>query len=122
MGQVARSIRPASRAGTAARTWLNTPDVLARENFASALVNSPAMTAARPGSDALPHGCRRPRRKRSLATILQGDAPGRVATQLAAYLDGNGDSALGALSVENFEERMRGAAYLTMAMPAYQLN
>jgi len=26
------------------------------------------------------------------------------------------------LSGENYEERVRGAAYLTMAMPAYQLN
>ena len=31
------------------------------------------------------------------------------------------DAALAALSGENADERIRGAAYLTMAMPAYQL-
>ena len=41
--------------------------------------------------------------------------------KLEAYLAGAESAALGALSVENFDQRMRGGAYLTMAMPAYQL-
>jgi hypothetical protein len=39
-----------------------------------------------------------------------------------SYLSGSDQAALGMLSAENFDERVRGAAYLTMAMPAYQLN
>ena len=59
---------------------------------------------------------------RSLAqTILQGDASPASLANLEAFLDGHGTSANGALSGENYEERLRGAAYLTMAMPAYQL-
>jgi hypothetical protein len=54
--------------------------------------------------------------------ILQGDAAPASTAKLQAYLEGNDNSALGQLSGENFEERMRGAAYLSMAMPAYQLN
>jgi hypothetical protein len=57
-----------------------------------------------------------------VATILQGDASPFSFTQLTGYLNGANTSALGMLSVENREERLRGAAYLTMAMPAYQLN
>jgi hypothetical protein len=55
-------------------------------------------------------------------TILQGDASPTSLANLEAYLDGHGTSANGMLSGENFEERIRGAAYLTMAMPAYQLG
>jgi hypothetical protein len=55
------------------------------------------------------------------ATILQGDVSSASTSQLAAYLSGTNVSALAALSGENADERIRGAAYLTMAMPAYQL-
>jgi hypothetical protein len=55
------------------------------------------------------------------ATILQDDVSPASVTQLDAYLGGRGVSALAGLSVENADERVRGAAYLTMAMPAYQL-
>jgi hypothetical protein len=55
-------------------------------------------------------------------TILQGDASPASLAGVANYLDGSGTSAGGTLSGENFEERMHGAAYLTMAMPAFQLN
>jgi hypothetical protein len=54
-------------------------------------------------------------------TILQGDVSPAAANRLVAYLAGTGEAALGALSGENADERIRGAAYLTMAMPAYQL-
>ena len=57
-----------------------------------------------------------------VGTLLQGDASPASAARVQAYLDGSDTSALGQLSGENYEERMRGAAYLTMAMPAYQLN
>ena len=55
------------------------------------------------------------------ATILQGDVSPASTAHLAAYLNGTNVSALPALSGENADERIRGAAYLTMAMPAYQL-
>jgi hypothetical protein len=55
------------------------------------------------------------------ATILQGDASPDSLARIDGYLAGNGVSALAGLSVENADERVRGAAYLTMAMPAYQL-
>ena len=99
--------------------WLNTQTVLARENFASGLTTQAAQgknflnagppSSARDATQALAH------------TILQGDASPASLANLQAYLDGRGTSADGALSGENVEERMRGAAYLTMAMPAYQL-
>jgi len=51
------------------------------------------------------------------ATILQGDVSPASSAHLAAYLNGTNVSALPALSGENADERIRGAAYLTMAMP-----
>jgi uncharacterized protein (DUF1800 family) len=102
--------------------WLNTQTVLARENFSSALVTSPAMAPGKtwllnalPPSGAVAS-------KELVGTILQGDASPASSARLEAYLDGRGTSADAALSAENFEERMRGAAYLTMALPAYQLS
>jgi hypothetical protein len=100
--------------------WLNTQTILARENFASGLMTdamqSKSFLAARPLASA---------RDASLlltGTILQGDASSASLENLQAYLDGHGTSANGTLSGENYEERIRGAAYLTMAMPAYQLG
>jgi hypothetical protein len=55
------------------------------------------------------------------ATILQGDVSAASTAKLSAYLGGSNVSALAGLSIENVDERIRGAAYLTMAMPAYQL-
>jgi uncharacterized protein (DUF1800 family) len=101
--------------------WLNTQTLLARENFSSALLSSPAMPDTSWLVDSLPASASDASRKLS-GTILQNDVSPAAATQLQAYLDGVGTSADGALSAENFQERMRGAAYLTMAMPAYQLS
>jgi hypothetical protein len=53
--------------------------------------------------------------------MLQGDASPAALAQLTAYLSDGGQSALAQLSVENAEERVRNAAYLTMARPAFQL-
>jgi len=54
-------------------------------------------------------------------TILENDASASTVAKVQNYLNGVNTSALGTLSIENFQERIRGAAYLTMAMPAYQL-
>ena len=99
--------------------WLNTQTVLARENFASGLTSAPmpgdAWLTGAPPADA------RSAARTIVATIVQEDASPAALARLEAYLDGSGTSADGKLSPENYQERMRGAAYLTMAMPAYQL-
>jgi uncharacterized protein (DUF1800 family) len=100
--------------------WLTSQMLIARENFIAKMVNTPDMMQSGWMSK-VPMDANRAS-KEMVATILQGDAPGQAYTQLVAYLDGSGTSALGTLSVENYDERVRGAAYLTMAMPAYQLG
>jgi uncharacterized protein (DUF1800 family) len=99
--------------------WLNSQTVLTRENFAASLMakmgDAPWLQRALRSLD--PAGVS----NALTATILQGDVSPASRTHLAAYLDGSGVSALAALSGENADERIRGAAYLTMAMPAYQL-
>jgi hypothetical protein len=100
--------------------WLTSQMMIARQNFVAQLSNSPAvaqsswMTSAPEDPKAATQTL--------LSSILQGDASPISVAQIVAYLDGSGTSALAALSMENREERLRGAAYLTMAMPAYQLN
>ena len=99
--------------------WLNSQTMLTRENFASGLMakmgNAPWIRSAMQTMDSA-------NVSRALTvTILQGDVSTASTAQLAAYLKGEGVSALAMLSSENADERIRGAAYLTMAMPAYQL-
>lgn len=100
--------------------WITTQTAIARENFVASLVNAiPAAQSAwmqklpQAGAQAATDLVQR---------ILNGDASPAAIAQLTGYLDGAGTSALGALSPENYEERIRGAACLTMAMPAYQLS
>jgi hypothetical protein len=101
------------------QNWITSQMVIARQNFIAGLVTSQVMAqsswlpsvpiAAQPAAAAL------------IASILQGDASPLASAQLTGYLNGVGESALGMLSGENRDERVRGAAYLTMAMPAFQL-
>ena len=100
--------------------WLTSQTVIARENFLASIVNSPMM-------DGVDWMQKMPLKaslaaKDLIATVLHGDASEQGVAQLTDYLNGAGTSALGMLSGENYPERIRGAAYLTMAMPAYQLN
>jgi uncharacterized protein (DUF1800 family) len=100
--------------------WLNSQTLLTRENFASGLVNQmdgeswlgTAMSSMQPRTVA----------GDLTQTILFGDVAPQSIGQLVSYLGGTGVSALASLSGENADERVRGAAYLTMAMPAYQLS
>jgi hypothetical protein len=100
--------------------WLNTSTVLARENFANALMTanvvggSSWLLAAGPGSPERAAGA-------IVDAVVQDDISAASRAKLEAYLAGADNAALGALSAENFDQRMRGGAYLTMAMPAYQL-
>jgi uncharacterized protein (DUF1800 family) len=99
--------------------WLNSQTLIARENFAAGLMTrmsdaswiGVALQSMNPPLVA----------KAVTETILQGDVSAAAASRLVDYLGGTGVSALAALSGENADERIRGAAYLTMAMPAYQL-
>ncbi len=88
--------------------WLTSDTLIARENFVARLVQSEAL---RPSSwiGEVPMNATQAART-LIATILTGDASPAAASQLGDYLDGAGS-----------EERVRGGAYLTMAMPAYQL-
>lgn len=99
--------------------WITSQTLIARENFVAALMNSPLMSASwidRAPADASSAS------KALIAGLLQNDAPQQAYAQLSGYLDGDGTSALRNFSAENYQERVRGAAYLTTAMPAYQLN
>jgi uncharacterized protein (DUF1800 family) len=99
--------------------WLNSQTMLTRENFASGL-------EAKMGQAAWVQASLRSMDPASVsraltATILQGDVSPASTAKLTAYLDGANVSERSALSMENADERVRGAAYITMAMPAYQL-
>jgi uncharacterized protein (DUF1800 family) len=99
--------------------WLNSQTVIARENFAAGLMAQ--MGDAAWIGNAI-SSMNPPVVARTVTdTILQGDVSPAAASRLVAYLAGTGEAALGTLSGENASERIRGAAYLTMAMPAYQL-
>jgi uncharacterized protein (DUF1800 family) len=102
--------------------WLNSQTMLTRENFANAVAQNPMMTQT---ADWLVATLRTmdPSRIAGMLTdaLLQGDVSPASRAQLIAYLGGAGQAALAQLSGENVDERVRAAAYLTMAMPAYQL-
>jgi|SRR5579884_268138 len=100
--------------------WLTSQTMIARENFIAGLMNSPVMDAAAWMRN-LPLKAA-PAARELVQTILLGDAAPSAVADVADYLNGVQTSALGTLSAENYQERVRGAAYLTMAMPAYQLN
>jgi uncharacterized protein (DUF1800 family) len=118
MGQIL-FVPPNVKGWDGGAAWLNSQTLLTRENFASSLMakmgDASWMQRAMQTMD--PAGVSRA----LTATILQGDVSPSSSARLTAYLDGNTVSALAALSGENAAERVRGAAYLTMAMPAYQL-
>ena len=102
--------------------WLSSSTILTRENFANAMAQNPKMMQ---GADWIASAMRAmdPRAVAKLLTdtMLQGDVSPASSAQLVAYLGGAGQSALAELSHENVDERVRNAAYLTMAMPAFQL-
>ena len=101
--------------------WITSQTVISRQNAVAKLVNAPQMRQGASWIDTLPMNADTSARA-LVAQILQHDVPAQAYDQLVGYLDGAGTSALGRLSPENAAERVRGAAYLTMAMPAYQLS
>lgn len=120
MGQVL-FYPPSVKGWDGGAAWLNSQSVLSRENFASALMQNPMMMRAAwlaQNSSLEPRALA----QRLVDTILLGDVSPASTARLVGFLNGNDVSAMGMLSGENVDERIRGAAYLTMAMPAYQLN
>ncbi len=98
--------------------WITSDMAIARDNFLAGLLTGRAMerswlanapTDARQAAEAM------------IGAMLQNDASPAARSALERYLGGAGSSALGALSSENFDQRMRGGAYLTLAMPAFTL-
>jgi uncharacterized protein (DUF1800 family) len=102
--------------------WLNSGTVLTRENFASAVCANPEMMRSATWLTENVSMDAKAVASRIIDHVLQSDASQASRYKLEAYLGGAGTSALGMLSGENYDERIRGAAYLAMAMPAYQLN
>lgn len=99
--------------------WLTTDTMIARQNFARALLDSRVVTNSS-WLAALP--MRADAAARAIAAnVLAGDLSARGAAEVRAVLDGAGSSALAALSPENFPQRIGAATYLAMASPAYQL-
>ncbi|MDP9111133.1 MAG: DUF1800 domain-containing protein [Candidatus Eremiobacteraeota bacterium] len=99
--------------------WITSQTMIARQNFVAGLVNLPAMDRSWLGRSPLePHSAA----KEIVAKLLQNDAPDQAYAQLVSYLNGGSTSALKSFSAENYQERIRGAAYLAAAMPAYQLS
>jgi uncharacterized protein (DUF1800 family) len=99
--------------------WLNSQTLIARENFAAGLMTRTTDASWLGGAVRSMNPTLVARELTD--TILQGDVSAAATTRLTAYLGGTGVAALASLSGENADERIRGAAYLTMAMPAYQL-
>ncbi|MGH7737246.1 MAG: DUF1800 domain-containing protein [Candidatus Tyrphobacter sp.] len=99
--------------------WLTSQMMIARQNFLAGLVNAEVMGASSWLNEvpmdpaAATHAL--------VSAILEDDASPSSYAQLKSFLGGAGTSALAMLGVENFPVRIHGAAYLTMAMPAYQL-
>ena len=102
------------------QNWITSGTMIARQNFLTQLLGSQTLensswlrglplSASAAANDVAQR-------------ILQGDAAPATLAQLNGYLAGAGTAALAALSTENYDQRIRGAANLAMASPAYQLN
>jgi uncharacterized protein (DUF1800 family) len=100
--------------------WLTSQMLISRSNYVARMLNAQVI-AQSSWADRVPMDADKASHE-IIYTLLQNDAPRQAYDQLIGYLSGAGTSALGMLSVENYDERVRGAIYLTMAMPAYQLG
>jgi uncharacterized protein (DUF1800 family) len=119
MGQ--RLFFPPSVAGwPGGQNWLTSGTMIARQNFLTRVLGAQALSS----SAWLRELALTPQdvSRRLSVTILQDDAAPASLVELQGYLGGAGSAALATLSVENYDQRLRGAVYLAMATPAYQLN
>ncbi|HYL26354.1 MAG TPA: DUF1800 family protein, partial [Candidatus Nitrosotalea sp.] len=102
------------------QNWLTSGTMVARQNFLTRLLGSQTFDTSS-WLRRLPVSPQAATQTMA-ATILQNDVAPASLTEVEGYLSGSGSAALAALSGENYDYRMRGATYLTMATPAYQLN
>jgi uncharacterized protein (DUF1800 family) len=98
--------------------WINTSTLLARFNFANALVNAPGsaltpdtIVASSGGYDA----------SRVLETIVSSAVQDDVTSQIRATLEAYLTSAQ-PFGYENYQEKIRGALALVFNLPVNQLN
>jgi hypothetical protein len=100
--------------------WLTSVTMIARQNFLVRTMGSQTLAQSR-WLNGLPL---HPQSAAAILVdrLLDGDAAPAAVRQLESVLGGAGTAALAALSAENYDERVRAAAYLTLAMPAYQLS
>jgi uncharacterized protein (DUF1800 family) len=119
MGQ--RLFFPPSVAGwPGGANWLTSGTMIARQNFLTRLLGSQTLEASSwlRGLPIAPKNA-----AESIAqSLLQDDVAPASLVELNGYLMGSGSAALASLSAENYDQRVRGAAYLALATPAYQLN
>src|SRR5580704_14051469 len=119
MGQ--RLFFPPSVAGwPGGENWITSGTMIARQNFLTRLLVSKTLADSSwlRGLPVASKGA-----ARILATtILQSDVAPDALAELGGYLGGTGSAALASLTAENYDQRIRGAAYLAMATPAYQLS
>lgn len=99
--------------------WMTSDTLIARENFLAALVNSPAIRSSA-WITGMPMESTQAANE-IVRSLLIGDAPPIAFEQLLDYLAGANTSALGRVSRTDFDIRVRGGAYLAMAMPTFQL-
>jgi len=119
MGQ--RLFYPPNVAGwPGGKNWLTSGTMIARQNFLTRLLGSQTLTGSS-WLQGLPVASSTAAHQLA-QTLLQGDAAPEALFELESYLSGAGSAAPASLSVENYDQRVRGAAYLAMATPAYQLN
>ena len=92
--------------------WINSATMLARQNFADAVAMTPMTSDP---ADYVPNigGLDvQPLASAIVELVLQGDASPAQRARIAAYLSANS---------RDDQQRVRGAVYLAMATPAYQL-
>jgi uncharacterized protein (DUF1800 family) len=100
--------------------WITSDTMIARQNFLKRIANSQTLEQSSWLKSIPMHPATV---AQTLSTgILQGDVAPASMHQINTLLAGAGSSALAALTIENYDERVSGAAYLAMATPAYQLN
>ncbi|MBV9263797.1 MAG: DUF1800 domain-containing protein, partial [Candidatus Eremiobacteraeota bacterium] len=102
------------------QNWITSGTMIARQNFLTQLLGSQTLQNSS-WLRGLPLSASAAAHEIS-QRILQGDAAPATLAQLNGYLAGAGTAALAALSTENYDQRIRGAANLAMASPAYQLS
>ncbi|MBV8490742.1 MAG: DUF1800 domain-containing protein [Candidatus Eremiobacteraeota bacterium] len=119
MGQVL--LDPPNVAGwPGGENWITSGTLISRQNYLARLIDSQTVADSAWLGQLPMHP--RDAAGRLVSALLQGDAAPASVFSVEAMLDGAGTTALAKLSAENFGERVSGAAYLTMSMPAFQLG